>query len=54
MKKFTTISNKGLRELRNLTTYYNPDPLQYVDTQNRTTVLATFENQPEVALQATL
>jgi hypothetical protein len=49
----TTISTKGLRELRNLTTYYNPDPLQYTDNNNHAAILATFENPPEVALQAT-
>jgi hypothetical protein len=32
--QYTTISTKGLRELKNLTTYYNPDPLHYVDTNN--------------------
>jgi hypothetical protein len=48
-----TSTAKGLRELRNLTTYYNLDPLQYVDTLQHAAVLATFSNPPEMALQAT-
>jgi hypothetical protein len=49
-----TITAKGIRELKNLQTYYNPDPLQYVDTLQHAAVLATFSNPPEVALQATI
>jgi hypothetical protein len=37
------ITNRGLRELRNLQTYYNPNPLQYID-----------DNSNNVALQATI
>jgi transposase InsO family protein len=50
----STISNKGIRELMSLQTYYNPDPLQYVDTIQHAAVLATFNNPPEVALNATI
>jgi hypothetical protein len=49
-----TISANGLREFSNLATYYNPDPLQYVDTLQHAAVLATFSNLPEVSLQATI
>jgi hypothetical protein len=52
--QYTTISAKGLRELRNLINYYNQDPLQYVDTNNHASILATSENPSEVALHATL
>jgi hypothetical protein len=43
-----------VRELRNLQTYYNLDPLQYVDTLQHAAILATFNIPPEVALQATI
>jgi hypothetical protein len=49
-----TITANNIRELRNLQTYYNPDPLQYVDTLQHAAILATFSNPPEVALQATI
>jgi Reverse transcriptase (RNA-dependent DNA polymerase) len=45
------ISNRGFRELLNLQTSYNPDPLQY--TQHAA-LLATFQYPPKVALQATI
>jgi hypothetical protein len=48
------ITSKGLRELRNLQTLYNPDPPQYVDTLQHAAVLATFKNPPEAAVQATM
>jgi hypothetical protein len=37
------ITNRGLRELRNLQTYYNPDPLQYID-DNSINVATKLEN----------
>jgi hypothetical protein len=52
--QYKTISTIGLRGLRNLTTCYNPDPLQYVDTNNHAAILTSFENPPEIALLATL
>ena len=48
------ISTRGLRELNNLRTFFNPNPTQYVDTVQHAAVLATFQNPPEVALQATI
>jgi Reverse transcriptase (RNA-dependent DNA polymerase) len=47
----TNISNRGIRELMNLQTSYNPNPLQY--TQHAA-LLATFQYSPEIALQATI
>jgi hypothetical protein len=49
-----TITAKGIRELSNLQTYYNPDPLQYMDTLQHAAVLATFSKPAEVAFQATI
>jgi hypothetical protein len=50
----TTLTASGLRKLRHLQTYYDPDPLQYVDTLQHAAVLATFKDLPEVALNATI
>jgi Reverse transcriptase (RNA-dependent DNA polymerase)/gag-polypeptide of LTR copia-type len=50
------ISNRGLRELRNLQTFYNPDPLQYLPDNEQlqhAAVLTTY-NPIETALQATI
>jgi Reverse transcriptase (RNA-dependent DNA polymerase) len=44
------ISTRGLRELRSLQTYFNPDPYQHIPTAN----LVTFSQPPNVALQATV
>jgi hypothetical protein len=44
------IPQRGIRELRNLTTYYNPDPFQYVHAAT----LATFSKLFDVCLQATV
>ena len=44
------IQQRGIRELRNLTTYYNPDPFQYVHAAT----LTTFNKLFDVCLQATV
>jgi hypothetical protein len=49
------VTARGARELRNLQTFYNPDPLQYV--QQHAAVMATFRStyaHHEIALQATI
>jgi hypothetical protein len=50
----TTVTASGMRELRHLQTYYNPNPLQFVDTLQHAAVLATFRDPPEVAFNATI
>jgi hypothetical protein len=38
----TTVTASGMRELRQLQMYYNPNPLQFVDTLQQAAVLATI------------
>ena len=53
-QNYDGITSKGIRELNSLKTYFNPDPLQYIDTDQHAALLSTFMNPPEVALQATI
>jgi hypothetical protein len=49
------ISNRGFKELMNLQTSYNPNPLQHLDeNEQHAAILATFQNPPDIALQATI
>ena len=48
----TTISSRGMRELRNLTTSYNPDPFRYLP--GPTAMFTTFRTPPDICLQATI
>jgi hypothetical protein len=50
------ISQRGLRELRNLQTFYNPQPLQYVipATAMLTNSTGSISNKKDIALQSTV
>jgi Reverse transcriptase (RNA-dependent DNA polymerase) len=52
---FYNISSSGLRELQNLQTSYNPEPLQHIDGyEPHVANLTVFRNPPEAALNATI
>jgi hypothetical protein len=49
------ISSRGLRELHNLQTSYNPDPLHHIDGyEPHVANLTVFHNLPDAALNATI